>query len=160
MLYPTYPQPYGSGFSVSVKYSKAGLFHAGELDSIKRAKGTRAKIRNIMSAIFHHAMRYEWVKRNPIKLVRQSAKRERTPDVLELAELQLLLSKLTVRERTLALLDATTGLRVFSVTDISNNAFFEKVMSQLAAINCPSSRFYVQVDWICKHWRHISTIPP
>ena len=33
-----------------------------------------------MSAIFHHAMRYEWVERNPIKLVRQSAKRERTPD--------------------------------------------------------------------------------
>ncbi|MFZ1937912.1 MAG: site-specific integrase [Terracidiphilus sp.] len=44
--------------------------------------------------------------------MRQSAKRERTPDVLELAELQLLLSKLAVRERTLALLDAATGLRV------------------------------------------------
>jgi hypothetical protein len=43
------------------------------LDSIKGAKGTRAKIRNIMSAIFHHAMRYEWVERNPIKLVRQRA---------------------------------------------------------------------------------------
>jgi site-specific recombinase XerD len=82
------------------------------LDSIKRAKGTRAKIRNIMSAIFHHAMRYEWVERNPIKLVRQNAKRERTPDILELAKLQLLLSKLAVRERTLALLDAATGLRV------------------------------------------------
>lgn len=82
------------------------------LDSIKRAKGTRAKIRNIMSAIFHHAMRYEWVDRNPIKLVRQSAKREKVPDVLELFELQLLLSKLFVRERTLALLDAATGLRV------------------------------------------------
>jgi site-specific recombinase XerD len=53
-----------------------------------------------------HAMRYEWVERNPIKLVRQSAKREKTPDVLELEELQLLLSKLFVRERTLALLDA------------------------------------------------------
>src|SRR5258708_1957237 len=48
---------------------------------------------------------------NPSKLVRQNAKRERTPDILELAELQLLLSKLTVRERTLALLDAATGLR-------------------------------------------------
>ncbi len=82
------------------------------LDSIKRAKGTRAKIRNIMSAIFHHAMRYEWVDRNPIKLVRQSAKREKVPEVLELFELQLLLSKLFVRERTLALLDAATGLRV------------------------------------------------
>jgi len=66
------------------------------LDGIKRAKGTRAKIRNLMSALFTHAMRYEWADRNPIKLVRQSAKRERIPDVLELA----------------ALLDAGTGLRV------------------------------------------------
>jgi len=82
------------------------------LDGIKRAKATRAKIRNLMSAIFHHAMRYEWVQNNPIKLVRQSAKREKVPDVLDLAELQLLLSKLSVRERTLALLDAATGLRV------------------------------------------------
>jgi integrase len=57
-------------------------------------------------------MRYEWSDRNPIKLVRQSAKRERIPDVLELAEIQLLLSKLGVRERTLILLDAGTGLRV------------------------------------------------
>jgi integrase len=82
------------------------------LNGIKRARGTKAKIRNLMSAIFHHAMRYEWTDRNPIKLVRQSAKREKVPDVLELAELQLLLSKLSVRERTLALLDAATGLRV------------------------------------------------
>ncbi len=57
-------------------------------------------------------MRYEWIERDPIKLVRQSAKREKVPDVLELAELQLLLSKLAVRERILALLDAATGLRV------------------------------------------------
>jgi len=78
------------------------------LDGIKRAKGTRAKIRNLKSALFSHAMRYEWLDRNPIKLVRQSAKRERIPDVLELAEIQLLL----IRERTLALLDAATGLRV------------------------------------------------
>jgi len=82
------------------------------LDGIKRAKGTKAKIRNLMSAVFHHAMRYDWLEQNPIKLVRQSAKRERVPDVLELVELQLLLSKLSVRERTLALLDAATGLRV------------------------------------------------
>jgi len=82
------------------------------LDSIKRVKGTRAKIRNLMSALFTHVMRYEWVDRNPIKLVRQSAKRERIPDVLELVEIQLLLRKLAIRERTLVLLDAGTGLRV------------------------------------------------
>ena len=44
--------------------------------------------------------------------MRQSAKREKLPDVLELSELQLFLSKLAVRERILALLDAATGLRV------------------------------------------------
>ena len=43
------------------------------LGSIERARGTKAKIRNIMSALFTHAMRYEWTDRNPIKLVRQSA---------------------------------------------------------------------------------------
>ena len=77
-----------------------------------RSRGTKAKIRNLMSVLLHHAMRYEWIERNPIKLLRQSAKRERAPDVLELAELQLLLSKLAVRERTLALLAVATGLRV------------------------------------------------
>jgi len=82
------------------------------LGSIERARGTKAKIRNIMSALFSHAMRYEWADRNPIRLVRQSAKREKIPDVLELHELQALLSKLAVRERTLVLLDAATGLRV------------------------------------------------
>ena len=82
------------------------------LGGIKRARGTKAKIRNLMSALFTHAMRYEWIDRNPIRLVRQSAKRERIPDVLEVSEVQLLLSKLGMRERTLALLDAGTGLRV------------------------------------------------
>jgi integrase len=82
------------------------------LGSIKRARGTKAKIRNIMSALFSHAMRYEWIDRNPIQLVRQSAKRERTPDVLELHEIQSLLRRLSPRERTLVLLDAVTGLRV------------------------------------------------
>jgi site-specific recombinase XerD len=65
-----------------------------------------------MSAIFHHAMRYEWADRNPVKLVRPSAKREKVPGVLEFAQLQLLLSRLSVRERTLALLDAVENLEL------------------------------------------------
>ena len=39
------------------------------LDSIKRANGRRAKIRNIMSGIFHHAMRYEWLMKRHIRPV-------------------------------------------------------------------------------------------
>jgi hypothetical protein len=42
--------------------------------TIPRAGGTKAKIRNIMSAIFNHAVRHEWLDKNPITLVRQSAK--------------------------------------------------------------------------------------
>jgi integrase len=82
------------------------------LGKIPRSRGTKAKIRNIMSAIFNHALRYEWGQKNPIKLVRQSAKREKIPVVLEAPELLLLLDALEPRERTLALLAAGTGLRV------------------------------------------------
>ena len=82
------------------------------LGKIPRSRGTKAKIRNIMSAIFNHAIRYEWGQKNPITLVRQSAKREKIPTVLEASEIQLLLTVLEPRERTLALLAAGTGLRV------------------------------------------------
>jgi hypothetical protein len=55
-------------------------------------------MRNLMGALFHHAMRYEWIERNPREPVRQDAKRARVSDVLELAEHQLLLSKLRVSQ--------------------------------------------------------------
>jgi hypothetical protein len=43
---------------------------------------TQTKIRNLMSAIFSHASRYEWAARNPISPVGSSAKRLRRPDIL------------------------------------------------------------------------------
>jgi hypothetical protein len=49
------------------------------LGKIPMAAGTKAKLRNIMSAIFNHAMRHKWAEKNPISLVRQSAKREVIP---------------------------------------------------------------------------------
>jgi hypothetical protein len=57
---------------VGYRFYQKLLFEVDQELELKRAKGTRAKIRNIMSALFTHAMRYEWVDRNPIKLVRQS----------------------------------------------------------------------------------------
>jgi site-specific recombinase XerD len=41
-----------------------------------------------MHGIFAHACRYEWLHKNPISLVRQSAKREKMPDVLDAEELK------------------------------------------------------------------------
>jgi integrase len=81
------------------------------------ANGTKAKIRNTMSALFNHAIRWEFSTRNPVtgpvrgSGVRQSAKRERIPDVLEIAEMQQLVAALQLRERVLVFLDMVTGLR-------------------------------------------------
>ena len=82
-------------------------------DGRRMARGTKAKIRNIMHALFNHAIRYEWLSQNanPISKVRQSAKRERIPDVLEVSEFQALLQELSLREKTLVALDGITGLR-------------------------------------------------
>ena len=57
-------------------------------------------------------MRWEFLDRNPITLVRQSAKRERTPDVLTADELKALLAELTGVYRVMVFVAATTGLRV------------------------------------------------
>jgi integrase len=63
------------------------------------------------SVLFNHACRYELFDRNPIYLVRQSAKRRRAPTVLMPAEIKALVDNLSIRERTLVLLAAFTGLR-------------------------------------------------
>ena len=49
------------------------------LRGLPLAKSSCAKIRNLMSVLFNHACRYELFDRNPICLVRQSAKR--TPPI-------------------------------------------------------------------------------
>jgi integrase len=64
-----------------------------------------------MSVLFNHACRYELFDRNPIYLLRQSAKRRRVPTVLMPAEIKVLVDNLAVRERTLVLLAVSTGLR-------------------------------------------------
>jgi integrase len=82
-------------------------------DGTPLANATKAKIRNLLSVLFNHAIRYEWLGQggNPIVLVRQSAKRMRIPDVLEPSEIQGLLLQLKSCFRLMVLLDVTTGLR-------------------------------------------------
>jgi integrase len=81
------------------------------------APGTRAKIRNIFSALFSHAIRWEFIDRNPITGpsrgagVRQTSKRVRTPDVLNAREIAAILERLQPRERAIVFLAASTGFR-------------------------------------------------
>jgi len=55
---------------------------AGEVElwlrSLALAKSSCAKIRNIMSVLFNHGIRHEICKYNPIRLVRQGAKRKKS----------------------------------------------------------------------------------
>ena len=75
------------------------------------ARSTCAKIRNVMSVLFNHACRYEFFDGNPIRLVRQSAKRRSAPVVLTPGEIRTLLEGLKIRERTLVFIAASTGIR-------------------------------------------------
>lgn len=74
------------------------------LDSLDLAAGTKAKIRNIMSAIYSHAKRQSMTQFNPISTVRQSAQREFVPDVLTPAESRAIAEALDLRELVLAIL--------------------------------------------------------
>lgn len=87
------------------------------LAELKLAPGTKAKIRNIMSAMFNHAIRNEWIGHNPITGpvrgagVRQSAKRQRIPEVLDVDEMKRLLTEPQQPVLAIVALDGATGLR-------------------------------------------------
>ncbi len=84
---------------------------------VRLARGTRAKIRNAMSAVYNHGIRWQFTDRNPItgpvkgSGVRVSAKRMSTPDILTVSEMQMLIASVRQRERVLLFLDMVTGLR-------------------------------------------------
>ena len=96
--------------TMAVEHWLRGLQRA---DGTPLANPTKAKIRNLFSVLFNHAIRYEWLEqgRNPITLVRQSAKRKSTPEVLDPNEIQGLLLQLDSCFRSMVMLDVTTGLR-------------------------------------------------
>jgi hypothetical protein len=61
------------------------------LHGLSLANHTKAKIRNVMHIVFTHACLHESLDKNPMTLVRQSAKRQMVPDVPELDELKTIL---------------------------------------------------------------------
>lgn len=93
------------------------LVNAIGADRKRLAPATKAKIRNLMSVLYNHAIRWGFVDQNPISGpnrgsgVRQGSKREKIPDVLEISEMQAILAELQLRERVLLFLDMVTGLR-------------------------------------------------
>lgn len=88
-----------------------------EKDMRLLAPASKARIRDLMSVLFNHAIRWEFTDRNPISGpnkgagVRQSSKRQSIPDILEVSEIQAIIAELQLRERVLLFLDMATGLR-------------------------------------------------
>lgn len=98
------------------------------LKSLPMSKGSKAKTRNIMSALFSHAQRWEWATINPIRHVRQSAKRARIPTVLTPQQLKEMLDKLVDLPKTAVLLAASTGLRAGELLGLKwENVDFESL---------------------------------
>jgi integrase len=78
---------------------------------------SKTRIRDLMSVLFNHAIRWGFTDRNPISGpvkgsgVRQSSKRQSIPDILDVSEMQAIIAELQLRERVLLFLDMVTGLR-------------------------------------------------
>jgi integrase len=94
------------------------------LDRIQRPDGTKVKIKNVLSAIFSHGVRWELVERNPVcgqggspgyrgasTGVRQSNRVSIRRVALAPDVVRQTLAQLPLREATMALVDAVTALR-------------------------------------------------
>ena len=83
------------------------------LRSLDLAPGSKTKIRNHMSALFSHCIRHElYTKLNPISSVRQSAVRQRDPDILSLDEMKAIIGGIESEAiRVMVATAATSALR-------------------------------------------------
>jgi len=104
-------------------------------------KGHQGQDQEYHECCVHHAIRWAFVQNNPITVpvrgsgVRQSAKREQVPIVLDAAEFQRLLEELQLRERVLVWVSMTTGLRRGELAGLKwSHCSFEKL-----TINLPPS---------------------
>ena len=94
-----------------------------------------------MSALFSHAIRYEWMHRNPITKVRASAKRLREPDVLIPAEFAALVDELPLRVKAMVMLAGSTGLRRSELIALTWKDVDPIMMQANVRRSCVRSRF-------------------
>jgi site-specific recombinase XerD len=79
------------------------------LHSLPLAPASKAKLKCVLSVLYNHAIRHEWLTFNPIGRVRTSQKRLRDKDVLTPDEFQKLAQDLSVRDRAMVLLIGSTA---------------------------------------------------
>ncbi len=84
------------------------------LDHLELAPSSRAKLRNQMSTVFRHGIRWGWIwqHENPIAMVRCGSKRLSTPVMLTAEESRALFGGLPDRERAMGISCDMAGLRI------------------------------------------------
>ena len=95
------------------------------LKTLKLSDGSKAKVRNIASAIVLTCCTVGVFDRNPITHARQSAKRKKQPEVLTAEELKSLLTGLSGVNRVMVFVAVATGLRVSELLALSWLCDFE-----------------------------------
>jgi hypothetical protein len=108
VLFKRYIEPRWGHFRLSAVRT---MHVEGWLDSLVLAPSSKAKLKSILSTLYNHAIRYEWLTFNPISRVRTSSLRLRDKDVLTPEEFQRLAEQLSVRDRAMVLLTGSTGIR-------------------------------------------------
>jgi integrase len=107
------------------------------LHSLALAPSSKAKLKSILSALYNHAIRYEWLTFNPISRVRTSSKRLRDKDVLTPEEFQRLAEQLSVRDRAMVLLAGSSGLHRSEMIALTWSDLDARTMgSQCLALLC------------------------
>jgi hypothetical protein len=67
------------------------------LHSLPLAPASKSKLKCVLSVLYNHAIRYQWLTFNPINRVRTSQRRLRDKDILTPEEFQKLVQQLSVR---------------------------------------------------------------
>jgi site-specific recombinase XerD len=111
------------------------------LHSLALAPSSKAKLKSILSSLYNHAIRYEWLTFNPISRVRSSQKRLRDKDVLTPEEFQNLVQQLSVRDRAMVLLIGSTGLRRSEMIALTWSDLDIRTMEIHVLRSCVRNRF-------------------
>jgi integrase len=111
------------------------------LHSLPLAPSSKAKVKCILSTLYNHAIRHEWLTFNPISRVRTSQKRLRDKDVLTPEEFQKLVQQLSVRDRAMVLLIGSTGLRRSEMIALTWSDLNIRTMEVNVLRSCVRNRF-------------------
>jgi integrase len=102
---------------------------------------SQSKLKCVLSVLYNHAIRYQWLTFNPINRVRTSQRRLRDKDILTPEEFQKLVQRLSVRDRAMVLLIGSTGLRRSEMIALTWSDLNTRTMEVNILRSCVRNRF-------------------